>query len=105
MAPGDGGRLKEAKDVARWLGPYVNFQISGNISIEGNTILAALVRSPAGVATAGVLQIQEQFPTLTVRTALQTMLDTDADPLAGTIRWTGADPTATLTYNLPVSGC
>ena len=42
------GNTMAAKDVAKWLGPYVNFSITGNISIEGNTIVAALVRNPRG---------------------------------------------------------
>jgi prepilin-type N-terminal cleavage/methylation domain-containing protein len=99
------GNTMAAKDVARWLGPYVNFPISGNIAIEGNTILAALVRNPAASASPGVLQIQVQFPTSTVRAAIQTLLDTDSDPLAGVIQWTGSDPTVTMTYNLPITGC
>jgi prepilin-type N-terminal cleavage/methylation domain-containing protein len=99
------GNAMAAKDTARWLGPYVNFAIAGDISIEGNTILAALVRSPSASAAPGVLQIRLQFPESSVRTTMQTLLDTDGDPLAGVIRWSGTDPTVTLTYNLPVTGC
>jgi type II secretory pathway pseudopilin PulG len=99
------GNTMAAKDTARWLGPYVNFAIPGNISIEGNTILATLVRNPAASSAPGVLQIQLQFPDASVRTAIQTLLDTDTDPLAGVIRWSGSDPTVTLTYNLPITGC
>jgi hypothetical protein len=99
------GNTMAAKDTARWLGPYVNFAIAGNISLESNTILAALVRNPAGSSAPGVLQIQLQFPDASVRTGIQSILDTDVDPLTGVIRWSGVDPTVTLTYNLPITGC
>lgn len=108
------GNTMAAKDVAKWLGPYVSFPITGDISIEGNTITAALARSPSGVATAGVLQIQMIFagPATsppTTMTSIQTLLDTDSDPATGVIRWTsntvGGITTVTMTYNLPITGC
>ena len=99
------GNAMAAKDVAKWLGPYVSFSIAGDISLEGNSILAALVRNPAASAAPGLLQIQMQYPDSDVRTTIETQLDTDADNTTGVIRWTGSDPTVTLTYNLPITGC
>ena len=55
------GNTMAAKDVARWLGPYVNFSISGNIAIESNTILAALVRDRPGRGRPGCCRFRCSF--------------------------------------------
>jgi prepilin-type N-terminal cleavage/methylation domain-containing protein len=95
-----------AKDTARWLGPYVALAIpSTGLVIDKDTIRVALTRSPAGVATAGVLQISMQYPVSDTRNAIQDILDTDTDSTTGAIRWTGTDPLKTLTYSISITGC
>ena len=99
------GNAMAAKDVAKWQGPYVSFPITGDISIEGNTILAALARNPAASSAPGELQISLEFTTTAIATSIQTKLDTDASSSTGVIQWTGSDPNVVVTYNLPVTGC
>jgi len=96
-----GGSLA-AKDVARWLGPYVTMPIpSTGIVIGGATISTALAE--VTTSSPSVLQISMSNAGQTALTDIQNMLDNDSDPNAGTIRWNTT--TFVLTYNLPITGC
>jgi type II secretory pathway pseudopilin PulG len=99
------GDAMAAKDVARWLGPYISFPIGGDLTIEGDIIRNTLVRDPAASSSIGVIQIKLEYPSSDERTSIQNMLDVDTDNTIGSIRWSGSDPTVTLTYNIPVIGC
>jgi len=89
------------KDVARWYGPYIATPVpAAGLTIDRDVILAALVGQ-----SATNLQIQMQYPNLDTRTTIDAMLDTTLGGAGGIIQWTGVDPTATLTYNLPIVGC
>jgi len=90
-----------AKDVARWYGPYVGTAItSGGLVLEDDTVRVALVYQ-----STTNLQIKMEYPVSDTRTQVQNLLDSDTDSLTGVIRWSGTDPTKTLTYNLPIVGC
>jgi hypothetical protein len=89
------------KDVARWYGPYLNIPITTTgITIDRDVIVNTLVK-----ASATNLQIQMTNPVLDTRTQIDQMIDSGDGGSAGSIQWTGSDPTAILTYNLPIVGC
>lgn len=94
-----GGSLA-AKDVARWLGPYVTMAIPATgIVIGGATISTTLTEvtssSPSVIQIALSGEGQDAFD------AIQNMLDNDVNAATGTIR----GDANTLTYNMPIVGC
>lgn len=95
-----GGSLA-AKDVNRWLGPYVTMPIpSTGIVIGGSTISNTL--SEVTTSSPSVIQISLTNVSSATFTDIQNMLDNDASSTTGTIRWDGS---SVLTYNLPIAGC
>jgi prepilin-type N-terminal cleavage/methylation domain-containing protein len=95
-----GGAMSN-KEVARWYGPYLATPVpASGLVIDRDVVLNTLVRQ-----SATNLQIQVQFPDNDTRTAIDAMLDSELGALVGVIRWSGSDPTVTVTYNLPIVGC
>jgi prepilin-type N-terminal cleavage/methylation domain-containing protein len=100
-------------NVSAWAGPYYTQQLlpatglplsSENVGRVNNT----LVRSPAGVATAGSLAFQAVNVRLDQATEINEIVDGDASATTGRVRWTtpaDANGFVTLSYHVAINGC
>ena len=97
-----------------WKGPYyiVAFVLNGTTQVaSGFVVQDDMIRIPANVGNnprdndlAGQLQIRMNNVTQLDAVALDAAVDLTISGTAGTVRYTGADPTA-VEYELRVSGC